>query len=209
MTHRLYIDESGDHTYQKITDLDRRYLGLTGVLIHKQRYQQEAQPGLERLKQDIFRYDADNPPILVRQQIKRRKGPFYVLQNETLSEKWENGLLSYVESLLPYTQVFTVVIDKPEHLKRFPVDTFDAYEYSLAVLLNRVRGYLNILHTTADVIAESRGRREDEQLKRAYRRLRNEGPPGGVYGTPAEYRATYPSDELIMRRKDQNVAGFR
>ena len=35
---RLYIDESGDHTYKHLDDPDKRYLGVTGVLFDKLRY---------------------------------------------------------------------------------------------------------------------------------------------------------------------------
>lgn len=90
---RLYIDESGDHTYKRIDDIDRRYLGLTGVLIRKRYYDNHVQPNLEVLKRELFRYDPDNPPILVRREIIHRRKWFYVLQDGALNEQWEGSLL--------------------------------------------------------------------------------------------------------------------
>ena len=113
---RLYIDESGDHTYRHLDDLDKRYLGVTGVLFNKPRYDKEAQPELEDIKQRIFRYDPDDPPILTRSHIRSHKRWFYVLQDPNLNQQWEEELLRLLESLIPYTQVFTVVIDKKVHL---------------------------------------------------------------------------------------------
>lgn len=204
--YRLYIDESGDHTYDSASSLDKRYLGLTGVLIHKAGYDGQVQRQLEELKRRFFRYDPDDPPILVRSQIKSRKGPFYVFQNEKLSDAWEEAVLTFLKTLVPYTQVFTVTIDKSEHLKRFPVRTFDPYEYSLSVLLNRVRGWLRLKGTTADVMAESRGRREDGQIHQAYLSLMAHG---SLYGDGAYHKVAFPDADLKMRRKDQNVAGLQ
>ena len=155
---RLYIDESGDHTYKHLDDPDKRYLGVTGVLFDKLRYDKEAQPELEGIKQRIFRYDPDDPPILTRSHIKNRKHWFYVLQDTSLNQKWEEELLGFLGSLTSYAHVFTVVIDKKKHLELYPVHTFDPYAYCLAVLLNRIRGYMHKNGGQADVIAESRGK---------------------------------------------------
>ena len=105
LKHRLYIDESGDHTYKHIDNLDTRYLGLTGVLILKEPYDKQIQPGLEALKRQFFKYDPDNPPILVRSDIKHRKRWFYVLQDEALNKRWEEGLLGFINELSPYAKV--------------------------------------------------------------------------------------------------------
>lgn len=44
---RLYIDESGDHTYKEIDKIDKRYLGLTGCIINNEHYRTIFQPELE------------------------------------------------------------------------------------------------------------------------------------------------------------------
>jgi len=113
--YRLYIDESGDHGYKHAKDLFNRYLGLTGVLINKSIYDAMFQPQLEALKRAYFLYDIDMPPILVRQKIRKREEVFSVLEDQALNLKWEHSILNYFTSLIPYTQIFTVVIDKEGH----------------------------------------------------------------------------------------------
>lgn len=206
---RLYIDESGDHAYKKLDNPDKRYLGLTGVLIDKKRYDSTIQIDLEQLKRSIFRYDPDNPPILVRSFIRGRKHWFYVLQDPSLNLKWEQGLLSFLNSLVGYAQVFTVVMDKKRHLEQYPFETFDPYVYCLVVLLNRVRGYLKIKQGQADVVAESRGHKEDRQIQAVYKTLLTKGPNKPLYGKASEYRAVFPNEELTVIEKYRNVAGLQ
>jgi hypothetical protein len=204
--YRLYIDESGDHTYKHLDEADTRYLGLTGVLIEKDFYSVYAQPELENLKRRCFRYDPDIPPILVRSLIKHRKQWFYVLQDKALNEKWEAELLSYINGITRHTNVFTVVIDKKEHLVKYPNQTFDPYSYSLHVLLNRVRGLLVVRREKADIMVESRGGVEDKQINNAYIELRTQG---SYYGDGNYYCEAYPEDELLIKRKDNNITGLQ
>ena len=69
----MYIDETGDHRYRQLDQLERRYLGLTGVLINKEYYDKSVPQTLEALKRQFFKYDPDRPPILVRSHIVYRK----------------------------------------------------------------------------------------------------------------------------------------
>ena len=203
--YRIYIDESGDHTYRGVQDLHARYLALTAVVVVKTHYETTIHPALEGLKRRHFSYDPDNPVIFHRADIVKQKRWFGVLREPARKQAWEDDLVLFFQEL--HAQVFTVVIDKQIHKQQYPVGTFDPYDYSLAVLLNRIRGYLNIQRGQADVIAESRGRREDEQLKKAYRDLRVVG--GGRYGTALEYQQVFPEDELVVSRKENNVAGLQ
>ncbi len=203
---RVYIDESGDHTYRRVTDLHVRYLALTAVAVRKAYYDTTVQPNLEALKRRHFRHDPDDPVILHRSEIVKFKRWFGVLKDPGRCAAWENDIVAFIQTL--QAQVFTVVIDKDEHRRRFPgVPLFDPYAYSLAVLLNRVRGFLDLRNGHADVMAESRGRVEDAQLAAAYERLRTTG--GGTYGTAAEYTHTYAVAAIAIRRKDHNVAGLQ
>ena len=108
--YRLYIDESGDHTYRHVSNLDSRYLGLTGVLIGKTYYDPVVPAAVEALKRQHFYYDPDNPPILVRSRIRWHKGAFGVLQNPARNAKWETDVLTFLGAIK--AQVFTVVMDK-------------------------------------------------------------------------------------------------
>lgn len=202
--YRVYIDESGDHTYRRLTDLSKIYLGLTGLIIKKTSYNPSIPESLEALKKRFFTYDPDQPPILVRRKIIDRKSAFGVLRDAAVRARWDAAILDFFRNLP--AQIFTVVIDKKEHIDRYPTDTWDAYSYSLAVLLYRIRGWLNLQGATADIMPESRGQREDNQLLAAYVELRT---VDSYYGTASEYRRAFPTERLLFRKKEHNVAGLQ
>jgi hypothetical protein len=172
----------------------------------KDYYDKHIQPELEELKRRIFRYDPDDPPILVRSMIKNRKSWFYVLQDEELNEQWEEEIIDFIRGLKSHMQAFTVVIDKKKHLEDYPIQTFDPYAYSLHVLLNRIRGFLLKRNGKADILVECRGKAEDQQITEAYMKLRAEG---SHYGDAAYYKKVYPVETLILKRKDTNIAGLQ
>jgi len=205
VNYRLYIDETGDHRYKQLDKLESRYLGLTGVLFKKEYYDGAIPQALEGIKKQFFKYDPDAPPILVRSWIVYRKHAFGVLVNEDLREKWEHAILNLYRTIK--MEVFTVVIDKKAHIERFPMETFDAYVYSLAVLLWRVRGYLHFHRLQADIVAEARGKVEDAKIQRAFKYIRQNGFTG--YGTAEGYCQAFPDDEIKFRTKIHNVAGLQ
>ncbi len=161
---------------------------------------------MESLKKKFFKYDPDKPPILVRSEIVYRKHAFGVLVNKELNEKWQTAILQYFRALK--TQIFTVVIDKKAHIEKYPLETFDAYVYSLAVLLWRVRGYLNYPPKwAADIVCEARGKVEDAKLQQAFAIIRERGFTN--YGTGEAYCHAFPDDKLKFRTKIHNVAGLQ
>ena len=68
---------------------------------------------------------------------------------------------------LDYT-VFTVVVDKLEHQRRYSVWRYDPYHYCLHVILERFVMWLERQGWTGDVLAESRGGKEDRRLKDSF-----------------------------------------
>ncbi|MFN7924018.1 MAG: hypothetical protein U0Q16_28205 [Bryobacteraceae bacterium] len=74
MRYRLYLDESGDHSSNHETDVNKRHLGLVGVVFEFERHPEFGQR-LEGFKAAaIPGYDPDTSPILRREDIvgKRR-----------------------------------------------------------------------------------------------------------------------------------------
>ena len=201
--YRLYIDESGDHTYRLLDDENRRFLGITGVLIRRDAYDAIVFR-LEQLKRKHLRYDPDDPPILVRSDIVKRKGTFGRFREHPLRQAWASDVLTFFQGLSCHA--FTVVIDKQTHHERFGSASVNPYHYSFEVLLTRVRGLLHHMSMTADVMAESRGKAEDQALKEAYLSF---WQCGSQYLTAAEVHEAFPNSELVTRRKDHNVAGLQ
>jgi len=161
--YRLYVDESGDHTYYKLEDPARRYLGLIGIFIETEYYRTTFQPEVEGFKQEHFPYNPDEPVILHREDIINRRGPFWRLRDTEKERAFNEDFLQFIEEQ-DYC-IITVVIDKKAHIERYGKAAYHPYHYCLAALLERYCGFLNFYNAQGDVLAESRGGTEDQQLK--------------------------------------------
>lgn len=203
-SHRVYIDESGDHRYRAVHGADDRFLALTAVIVRRERYANEVAPALEAVKRAHFSYDPDKPVIFTRSQIVKRKSWFGVLANQGRKEAFGGAILEFYRTLP--AAVFTVVMDKQVHRANYPHDTFDPYEYSLEVLLNRIRGWFKVYGGDAEVVCECRGKQEDAQIMAAYARTRARGTR---YASASEIRQSFPLSQLTMMRKHENVAGLQ
>lgn len=200
--YRLYIDESGDHTYQQITSPHRRYLCLTGVIIEAEHYRGSFHPTFETIKQTHFPHDPDEPLILHRSDIINRRGLFRVLLDPDREKAFNNDFLGFVsqETYL----VIAVVIDKKSHRDKYGAAAFHPYNYCLTAMLERYAGFLNHLGRKGDVLAESRGATEDRFLKYAYSRAWNTGT---FYRSASFFQGALTSKELKLKPKKANIVG--
>ena len=206
--YRVYIDESGDHSYKKTAHPTKRFLGLTGFVVESDYYVKTVHDDLETLKRAHFRFEPDDPPVvLTRKRIIDKKGPFGVLADPAVNAEWEDAIIAFFASRSPSSvKYFTVVMDKEVHKQNYMTNRFDPYDYAAAVLLNRIRGLLWPSRATASVIAESRGPTEDAQLQAAYAAMRTKG---SGERTADEYRATYPEAKISFRKKAENITGLQ
>jgi hypothetical protein len=94
--YRIYIDESGDHTYNLLNDPAHRYLALLGVWFRQHDAYAVFADDLERFKRSIFGHRPDKPVILHRSAILNLKGPFGILQDPEIHAKFDAGLLEVV-----------------------------------------------------------------------------------------------------------------
>ncbi len=205
MPYRVYIDESGDHTFNAVEDPTRRYLGLTAVVFRKSDYRPAVPRNLEDLKSRHFPYDVDKPFPLIRSAIKQGRSHFWALRDPGKRGRWEVDLLQF----LTYCsmQVFTVVYDKLSHSTHNPGAAQVPYNVSLALLLEAVARWLSVQNNgVADIMLESRNRTLDEQLRAVYQELRNLETDDL---TPTILKTVYPADELLFGTKEQNIAGLQ
>lgn len=201
---RLYIDESGDHSYAHLDLPERRYLCLVGCFFDLTMYQQTFQPRLEALKEKYFHHDPDEPVILHRKDLINKRGAFRVLLDAKIESAFNAELLALVRGA-SFTLV-AVVIDKRAHTERYGEAAWHPYHYCLTALLERYCGYLNFTNNRGDVLAESRGGSEDRQLKEAYKHIYN----SGVYYQPATwFQKALTSHEIKLRPKSKNIAGLQ
>ncbi len=205
MKYRLYIDEVGNSGLSaRLQHPNERYLSLTGVIIELHHVDSVVAPQLEGLKRQYFKTHVDEPLILHRKELVNRRYPFHEL-NDPNTEKAFNGDLLGLMRVFEYT-VITVIIDKHEHLQRYKVWHYDPYHYCQEVLLERYVLWLEKEDAVGDVMAESRGGREDRRLKDSFNRIWREGTR---YVSAILFAARLTSQQLKVKTKANNIAGLQ
>lgn len=199
-TYRMYVDESGDHTYAE----QKRYLCLTGIIFESQYYKDVFHPAFQNFKQKHFPHNPDEPVILHRREILDKSGPFWRLRDEQNEEDFNADFLSLLTTQ-KYTTI-SVVIDKKAHVDRYGESALHPYHFCLIALLERYCGVLNYYNVKGDVLAESRGGREDMQLKEAYKTVYESGTS---FRKPDFFQNSLTSKEIKIKPKSANIAGLQ
>lgn len=202
--YRLYLDETGDHTFTNANDPKKRYLGLTGVIIESESYKAKFHPNLETLKQKYFPHSPDEPVILHRDDIIKKRGPFWRLRDETVREEFGKEFLTFIGT--ERFALITVVIDKFSHHDKYGAAAFHPYHYCLTVMLERFCGYLEFNRGQGDVLAESRGCREDTELNGAYQKVYHRGT---FYRASGFFQNVLTTKDVKFKSKQANIAGLQ
>lgn len=201
--HRLYIDESGDHTYEKVDTVAHRYLALLGVWFRIGDDYNDFAADLDRFRLQFFGPRPDNPVVLHRSDIINRKGAFGILRQDETRQRFDTALLDVVTRAR--STIICVVLDKQSH-RANSVNPFHPYHYCLAAMLERYSGWLNHKSTCGDVMAESRGKEEDLQLKQAYRRVYESGT---THFSHEHHQRALTSKDIKIQSKRANIAGLQ
>ena len=202
--YRIYIDESGDHTYSREDKQGKRYLGLTGLIIEVEYYRTKFQPELEILKQNYFPHSPDEPVIFHRKDLINKRGPFWRLRDPQKEKSFNEDFLNFLKNG-EYT-IITVVIDKKNHVERYKEVALHPYHFCMIAMLERYCGFLNFYNAVGDVLAESRGGKEDLQLKEAYRSVYGSGTQ---FRDPKFFQKALSSREIKLKPKSANIAGIQ
>ena len=205
MTYRVYIDESGDHSYSGLQDLGRRYLGVTAIVMHQSDYSPAIPRQLEDLKRRHLPYDVDFPVALHRKDIIQKRMNFWPLQDPLLASEWDDDLLSFLK-VCPM-RIFTVVFDKKAHVDQNKGVLDRAYPRCLIALLETVATWLaSQPDSVADILLESRGAKSDGELQRTYESILRLGT--NLYAAE-RFQAVFPKGALLFGGKLHNVAGLQ
>ena len=202
--YRLYIDESGDHTFDRVEDPAKRYLCLMGIWFDRGEPYRQFADYLERLKRAFFNSHPDEPVCLHRSDIIGRKGPFGVLRDAKVATKFDRGLI-WIVGRCSY-RMCAVVIDKKSHKDKTYRTLRHPYHYCLAALLERYCGWLEFHGFTGDVMAESRGGTEDREFRKAFEDLYNHGTR---FHSSKRIRAVLTSKKPKLKKKEHNIAGLQ
>lgn len=204
MKYRMYIDEVGNSDMGASADPNHRYLSLTGVIFELDYVDQVVFPGVEDLKRRYFGSHPDDPVVLHRKELVNKKPPFEALRDAATEAAFNTELLGLIRDF-EYV-VITAVIDKLEHQRRYTVWRFDPYHYCLTVLVERYVMWLKDLNAVGDVMAESRGGKEDRRLKDSFERVYLKGSD---YMKPELFAAHLTSHQLKVKSKSNNIAGLQ
>lgn len=200
----MYIDEVGNPDLGNSDNPNHRFLSLTGVAIDLDYVKDVLHPEIEDLKRKYFGAHPDEPVILHRKEMLSGKPPFHALIDPPTRAAFDKELLGLLASW-KYT-VFTVCLDKRRHKDTYNTWRYDPYHYCLAVLLERFNYWLNRQAFVGDVMAESRGGKEDRRLKDSFHRLWERGTE---YVEPDQFRKSFTSRQLKVKPKSANVSGLQ
>lgn len=200
---RLYLDESGDHTWSASDDPGRRYLGLVGVAFSVSAYE-PFQVEFEALKRKHFPGDLDEPVVLHRVDLVRKTGRFVALRDSVACEAFDRELLDVIGRAAFWT--VAVVLDKRSHQAKLYRGLTHPYHYCLNAVLERYCGRMRFFGAMrGDVMVEGRGGVEDRELKKEFRYFAEHG---SRYTRPGDL-ATLTSKEIKIREKKADVCGLQ
>ncbi len=180
-----------------------RYLALVGCWFAQGDAYLSFHNALQSLKQKHFPHSPDEPPVLHRKDVIGRRGRFWRLRDPALARSFDSALLSLV-ALSEFVLV-GICIDKLA-LRNQYTRPFDPYGLALGFILERYCGWLAFQKAKGDVMAESRGRKEDQLLEAAYRRIWSSGTS---YHAPRFFQQALTSKEVKLKKKHENIAGLQ
>ena len=204
MKHRIYIDEVGNPDLRSSDNPNHRFLSLTGVVVALDYVRSTLHPDLEALKVAHFGSHPDEPVILHRKEILHGKHPFEALRASDKRAAFDAHVLGHMRDW-EYI-VLSVCIDKRRHRDTYQVWRYDPYHYCLAVLLERFVFFLDQADGEGDVMAESRGGKEDRRLKESFLRLMERGTD---FVDPDRFAKRLTSRQLKVKPKTNNIAGLQ
>ncbi len=202
--YRMYVDEVGNPDLESSDNPNHRFLSLTGVIIELEYVRLVINPQMEALKHKYFTAHPDEPIVLHRKEILNRKPPFEGLRDPAMAEFFDLDLIDLLKKW-EYT-VITVCLDKRKHREMYTVWRYDPYHYCLAILMERFNFWLNRREGQGDVMAESRGGKEDRRLKDTFARLWNQGTE---YVRPDQFQKSFSSRQLKVKPKSSNISGLQ
>jgi len=174
-------------------------------MVEMDSYRTAVVPAFETLKTTHFDGDIDEPVILHREDMMAKRGPFAVLRDSEASARFRQALLAFVGAAA--FSIIAVVVDKENtRVKSYGAMASHPYHIGLLAMLERYAGRLKYLNAEGDVLAESRGAREDSQLKSAYRTVYDSGTR---FRDAQFFQSALTSKEIKIKPKSQNIVGLQ
>jgi hypothetical protein len=202
--YRIYIDEVGNPDLESSDNPNHRFLSLTGVILELGHVERTVHPQMEAIKAKFFRSHPDDPVIFHRKEMVNYRPPFEALKDHELRGRFDEELLALLAAW-QYT-VISVCLDKRKHKETYTTWRFDPYHYCLAVLLERFAYFLGREGSQGDVMAESRGGKEDIRLKKSFSGLWERGTQ---FTDAQQFQERFTSKQMKVKTKTNNIAGLQ
>lgn len=183
---------------------NNRFLSLTGVIVDLEYAANRMHPDMEEIKSRYFSSHPDDPVIMHRKEMVNRKFPFHALQDSRIEDAFNRDLLNLLREW-EYS-VITVCLDKGLHAETCTTCQCDPYHQCMTILLERFTSWLSRRQARGDVMAESRGGKEDRRLKESFTELWERGT--SCVG-PEQFQQSLTSRKLKVKPKTANVTGLQ
>jgi Protein of unknown function (DUF3800) len=170
MTLIAYFDEAGDHSLDQI-DADFPVFAVSLLVFDTEHYVGSVVPAVYRLKHVTWGHEAI---ILHSRDIRKAQGPCWFLRHRDQRRAFYERINAVMGSA--DVQVFAVVVRKMAHRALHALRARNPYDLALRMVCERL---LDVLDEAGQrqitVVAEARGKQEDDQLRAAVRRLQQRG----------------------------------
>ena len=195
----VYLDETGDHSLE-LVDKDYPVFGLVMVICDHNAYIDKIVPAIYRLKMDFFGHEG---VILRSYDIRKQKGPYAFLSNAARRNEFYSRI-NGIMGLQDYTLV-AAMIRKQHHKERYGDAAANPYDLAMEFALERLLPILEQAgQTEVYIMAEGRGKKEDDQLSLSFYRFVNKG--NEYVSTARVKRILF---HLTFRTKEMNMVGMQ
>jgi len=178
---------------------------MCGCIIEEEYYSKEIIPQIKGLKRKTFRKDV----ILHRHKIQTRKQDFSILKCQDNVDAFFKYFSQYVVSL--DIKILISAINKLDYYNTFGVKRVDAYLpediYSIIFTFAIERFVLFLIENKANgkIIAESRGKKEDQTIQYWYSLILHNGTQ---FIRDWQFRDVLPN-AIEFRKKEDNIEGLQ
>lgn len=162
----IYVDESGDHSLSRINP-EYPVFVLAFCIFHKRHYAEAVVPALTQFK---FRHFGHDMMILHEHDIRKEKNGFHFTGRAD-----RQGFMAELGGIIEQHNfiLVSVAIDKTRLVQRYD-EPDNPYHIALQFCLERLHYFLREKgqkSLTTHVVVENRGRKEDDELELAFRRV--------------------------------------
>ena len=166
----VYLDESGDHSLE-LVDKDFPFFALAMFICEETIYNHKISPAINQFKMDFFGHEA---VIIHSRDIRKAQRDFGILTNPAKREEFYRKL-NQIMSHSNY-QLIVSVIKKQDHKEKYGILAENPYDLAMIFCMERLLPLLEEKkQARVQLIAESRGKKEDNDLMLSFLRIASQG----------------------------------